>query len=49
MDRLEPNRILDLLAALCRQAQLSVRRHCEDENRCHRPILKELLLERGLM
>jgi uncharacterized protein YeaO (DUF488 family) len=40
-------RILDLLAALSHQTSLSVGCYCEDENRCHRSILREELLERG--
>ena len=40
-------RILDLLAALSHQTNLSVGCYCENANRCHRSILKELLIERG--
>jgi uncharacterized protein YeaO (DUF488 family) len=40
-------RILDLLAALSHQTSLSLGCYCEDENRCHRSILREALLERG--
>jgi uncharacterized protein YeaO (DUF488 family) len=47
MSRPEPGRVLDLLAALSHQAQLSVGCYCEDESRCHRSILRELLEERG--
>ncbi len=36
-----------LLAALSRQTDLSVGCYCEDEARCHRSVLKELLLEHG--
>lgn len=38
---------LDLLAALSHQADFSVGCYCADESRCHRSILRELLLERG--
>jgi uncharacterized protein YeaO (DUF488 family) len=38
---------LDLLAALSRTADFSVGCYCEDENRCHRSILKQLLAEHG--
>jgi uncharacterized protein YeaO (DUF488 family) len=38
---------LDLLAALSRTAELSVGCYCADEARCHRSILRQLLLERG--
>lgn len=38
---------LDLLAALSRQTNFSIGCYCEDESRCHRSILKELLVQRG--
>ena len=41
------SRILDLLAALSHGAQFSVGCYCEDESRCHRSVLRQLLLERG--
>jgi uncharacterized protein YeaO (DUF488 family) len=40
-------RLLALLAALSRAATLSVGCYCEDESRCHRSVLKQLLLEHG--
>ena len=40
-------RLLDLLAALSRQTDFSVGCYCEDEARCHRSVLRELLTERG--
>ncbi|HTB12930.1 MAG TPA: DUF488 family protein [Bryobacteraceae bacterium] len=40
-------RILDLLAALSHTTAFSVGCYCEDENRCHRSILRELLATRG--
>jgi uncharacterized protein YeaO (DUF488 family) len=45
----EPDRSreLDVLAALSHQTNLSVGCYCEDEQRCHRSILRELLKERG--
>lgn len=45
----EPNRSreLDLLAALSRQTTLSLGCYCEDESRCDRSVLRELLAERG--
>ncbi|MCA9727665.1 MAG: DUF488 family protein [Candidatus Eisenbacteria bacterium] len=43
----ENARILDLLAALSRSTDFSVGCYCEDESRCHRSILRELLRERG--
>jgi uncharacterized protein YeaO (DUF488 family) len=43
----EKSRILDLLAALSHESNMSVGCYCEDEARCHRSILRELLSERG--
>ena len=45
----EPDRSheLDMLAALSRQTNLSLGCYCEDERRCHRSVLRELLAERG--
>jgi uncharacterized protein YeaO (DUF488 family) len=40
-------RELDVLAALSHQTNLSLGCYCEDESRCHRSILRELLIERG--
>jgi uncharacterized protein YeaO (DUF488 family) len=42
-----PGRTLDLLARLSRQADFSVGCYCEEERRCHRSVLRELLRERG--
>jgi len=47
MKRSEAARVLDLLAALSHQTNLSVGCYCEDESRCHRTILRALLAERG--
>jgi uncharacterized protein YeaO (DUF488 family) len=41
------SRDLDLLAALSHGTNMSVGCCCEDENRCHRSVLRELLAERG--
>lgn len=41
------SRTLDLLAALSLRADFSVGCYCEDESRCHRSILRELLVEKG--
>lgn len=38
---------LQLLAALSKQTDFSVGCYCEDEARCHRSILRELLAEAG--
>lgn len=43
----EASRTLDLLAALSRQTWFSVGCYCEDETRCHRSLLRDLLRERG--
>jgi uncharacterized protein YeaO (DUF488 family) len=43
----EKSRLLDALAALSQEAAFAVGCYCEDEARCHRSILRELLLERG--
>lgn len=47
MNKPEPARLLDLLAAFSRQTSFSVGCYCENEERCHRSVLKELLAERG--
>ena len=43
----DKKRLIDLLAVLSRQTDLSVGCYCADENRCHRSILRELLAECG--
>ena len=43
----EVGRVLDLLAALSHSANFSVGCYCEDEARCHRSILRDLLAARG--
>jgi uncharacterized protein YeaO (DUF488 family) len=40
-------RQIALLAALSAQADFSVGCYCEDESRCHRSLLRELLLQHG--
>jgi uncharacterized protein YeaO (DUF488 family) len=40
-------RLIELLAALSKSANLSVGCYCEDEKRCHRSLLRELLAENG--
>ena len=47
MKKPDAARVLDLLAALSRQTSFSLGCYCENEKRCHRSILKELLAERG--
>ena len=40
-------RLLRLLAALSHETNLSVGCYCEDETRCHRSLLREILAEHG--
>jgi len=40
-------RLLDLLAAMSKNSALSVGCYCENEARCHRSVLRELLRARG--
>mgnify|MGYP003298489954 CR=1 FL=1 len=42
----EQSHALDLLAALSQRTDLAVGCYCEDERRCHRSLLRELLRER---
>lgn len=43
----EASKDLDLLAALSHRTNMSVGCYCADESRCHRSILREVLLQRG--
>jgi uncharacterized protein YeaO (DUF488 family) len=43
----DASRTLDVLAMLSKHASFSVGCYCEDESRCHRSILRQLLLEKG--
>jgi uncharacterized protein YeaO (DUF488 family) len=43
----ENSRTLDLLAVLSHQSNFSIGCYCADEQRCHRSVLRALLLERG--
>ena len=47
MNTTDASRNLDLLAALSHGANLSVGCYCEDESRCHRSLLRDLLAARG--
>jgi uncharacterized protein YeaO (DUF488 family) len=40
-------RELDVLAAISHHTNLAVGCYCEEESRCHRSVLRELLEERG--
>ncbi|MNE76402.1 hypothetical protein D3C80_1726340 [compost metagenome] len=43
----EGARVLDLLAALSHGSDFAVGCYCENEARCHRSLLRQLLAERG--
>lgn len=47
MSRPEVSRIWDLLAALSHSSSFSIGCYCQDESRCHRSVMRELLRERG--
>lgn len=47
MNRPDPGRLLDLLAALSPGSDFSLGCYCEDERRCHRSVLRKLLAERN--
>lgn len=39
--------VMELLAALSHTTNFAIGCYCDDESRCHRSILRELLVERG--
>jgi len=43
----ERTRTIELLAAMSKQTNFSVGCYCENESRCHRSILRDLLREAG--
>jgi uncharacterized protein YeaO (DUF488 family) len=43
----EKLRLIELLAALSQQTNIAVGCYCADETRCHRSLLRELLVARG--
>lgn len=47
MTQPEASRVLDLLAALSHQTSFSLGCYCENENHCHRSVLRQLLAQRG--
>ncbi|MGY8526617.1 DUF488 domain-containing protein [Paracidovorax citrulli] len=47
MAEADASRTLDLLAALSHRTDFSVGCYCENEARCHRSVLRELLEKRG--
>ena len=42
-----PKQLIELLARMSQQMNFSVGCYCEREDRCHRRVLRELLVERG--
>jgi uncharacterized protein YeaO (DUF488 family) len=42
-----PSRLISLLAALSHNSNFSVGCYCENESRCHRTLLRELLVDAG--
>lgn len=47
MAKPEAKHLLSLLAEMSRRTHFSVGCYCEDASRCHRSVLRELLLEHG--
>ena len=47
MKKPEPSRAIDLLTALSHHTDFAIGCYCEDEQRCHRSILRDLLSQRG--
>ncbi|MBC5784276.1 DUF488 family protein [Ramlibacter sp. USB13] len=47
MKQPDASHLLDALAALSHQTAFAVGCYCENEARCHRSVLRELLSERG--
>ncbi|MFI5445705.1 DUF488 domain-containing protein [Polaromonas sp. UC242_47] len=49
MNEADASRNLDLLAALSHQSNFTMGCYCENEARCHRSLLRDLLKERGAL
>ena len=47
MAKPQAQHLLGLLAALSRSTDFSVGCYCEDESRCHRSLLRQLLIDAG--
>ena len=47
MAKPDASRAADVLAMLSHDANFSVGCYCEDESRCHRSLLRKLLVEKG--
>jgi len=43
MKRPEPRQVIALLALISRQMEIALGCYCEDESRCHRAVLRELI------
>jgi uncharacterized protein YeaO (DUF488 family) len=49
LSSLDNLRLLDLLAALSQGSDFSIGCYCTDERKCHRSILRKMLLARGAL
>jgi uncharacterized protein YeaO (DUF488 family) len=47
MAKPEARHLIGLLAAMSSETNLSVGCYCADESRCHRSLLRELLIDAG--
>ncbi len=47
MRKPSPQRMIAMLAAFSQDADFSIGCYCDNESRCHRSLLRELLLEHG--
>ena len=47
LKKAEASRLLDLLAAMSHHSNFSVGCYCDNEARCHRSVLRRVLVERG--
>jgi len=47
MKKPDPAHVLDLLAALSHSTNFAIGCYCEREDRCHRSVLRKLLVQRG--
>jgi uncharacterized protein YeaO (DUF488 family) len=47
MKQPDASHLLDMLAVMSHHASFSLGCYCEDENHCHRSVLRQLLAERG--
>ena len=47
MKQPDASHVLDLLATLSHHSSFSLGCYCENENRCHRSVLRDLLAQRG--